>query len=361
MEKLISFARPFIFQPLRLGRANPLHQRSKFFLSFGDAFLFLLKHCQIADKKETALVPGYYCPETLKVIARHFKLSFYEINNDFSLNKESYFSQLEKFKPRLLINYCFTGFSLSPEEKNRLAGLMSEQMIIIEDYAHRLIDFSDWQPLNKNHFIIDSIRKNSPFLGSHLIGGDFVRTQAANFNWYKLKCQLFQLLKDFLISGAVLFNSSWLYDLSEKTFFAQNEIIGNYFEPTKGDLLSFAAYNFLNTSKLKKHCHRLSLAYQAELKRLSSPLIRILSDQAMANSELAYYPIFVDQEVQADLAEYLRSRKIYVERLWDQDNEFNNQPDSGLYQSFLIIPLTYVLTEADAKRAAKEINNFIKK
>ncbi|PIZ46306.1 hypothetical protein COY32_03505, partial [candidate division WWE3 bacterium CG_4_10_14_0_2_um_filter_41_14] len=251
MAKLITFARPLFFQPLRLQRSNNLFSRRKFFLCFADALLFLLDYYKLTGKKERALLPDFYCPDTLKMISRHFAVFFYLTNDDFSIDHESYFSQLKNIKPKLIINYSFLGFILSEEKKKDLAGLITEDTIIIEDYAHHVVDFSDWQPVNKHHYIIDSIRKHSPLLGSHLIGGAMAKAWGKQLNFYKIRCHFLQLVKGLMQYLSIIFNSRKLYDLSDKFFLWQDSVIGNYQDATLGSLGSFYLYNFIDSVKLK--------------------------------------------------------------------------------------------------------------
>jgi len=360
MAKIIAFSKPFFFQPLCRKNKNPLFKRDDFFLSFGDSLSFLIDYYGIQDKKEIALVPDFYCPDTLVFISRHFQIVFYKTNSDFTIDKGSYFKEIKEKKPKLIINYSFLGFFLIEDEKKRLIDLIGNDSIIIEDYAHRIIDFTDRKPFNNNHFVIDSVRKHSPFLGSHLIGGGVIKNnKAQKINFYKIKCHLFQISKGLLMTVAHFLNWPWLFKQSEKLFFMQNEIIGNSPRSTLGIFLSFYLYNLLDLKKLKEHRRKIALAYSDGFKNFSSPYIRILDDNLIKNSELSHYPLFVDQSIQEELLIYLEKKNIYADRLWDVDDLFKSQINSEFYQSFIILPLTWLVKEDDASFIAKQVSNFM--
>ncbi|MDP2586161.1 MAG: hypothetical protein Q8P32_00090 [Candidatus Komeilibacteria bacterium] len=361
MSKLISFLKPFIFQPLNWPKHQPLFSRQYFFLSFGDSLSFLLEHYQFQPLQQIALLPNFYCPETLKYLSRHFKIVFYQINDDFSVDKESYFKAIQQHQPGLIVNYCFTGFTLSEIEKSRLLGLIGNQTIIIEDYAHRIVDFKEWQSLSERHFIIDSIRKHAPVLGSHLINLAFKSSvKAEQWNFYKIKCHLLQLTKGLTALLAILLNSQKLHDLSEEMFFLQNQIIGVYPKSTLGNCLSFFLYNCLNLNDLKTHRQELSACYTNGLTALNQPQLKFINQAELAKSELNHYPLFVDPNIQEDLVLYLRQRKIYAERLWETEDIFLNELNLKLYSAFLILPLTANLTPSDAALVVSAIGDFFK-
>ena len=360
MAKIIAFSKPFFFQPLCRKNKNPLFKKDNFFLSFGDSLSFLIDYYGIQDKKEIALVPDFYCSDTLVFISRHFQIDFYKTNGDFTIDKESYFKEIKEKKPRLIINYSFLGFSLIEDEKKRLIDLIGNDSIIVEDYAHRIIDFADWKPYNNNHFVIDSVRKHSPFLGSHLISGGVIKNKAQKINFYKIKCHLFQISKGLLVTVAHFLNWPWLFEQSEKLFLMQDKIIGNSPSSTLGNFLSFYLYNLLDLKKLKVHRRKIALTYSDGLKNFSSPYIRILDDSLIKNSELNHYPLFVDQSIQEELLLYLKKKNICADRLWDIDDLFKGQINFEFYRSFIILPLTWLVKENDASFAAEQVKNFIK-
>ena len=363
MEKIVNFARPFIFQPLSW-KSNGLpsfRKKNHFFLSFADALLCILKEYQIAGQKEYVLLPTFYCPDTIEFFRKYLKIIFYKINNDFTVDKNHYFKQIKDYKPRIIVNYNFLGVAFAADEKSQLINLINDSTIIIEDCAHRILLDSEISFINKNHFYLDSIRKYSPFLGCHLINNNFSYSSrnVAKVNWYKIKFHSLQLIKGGLDFFSYLFNLKPL--LREKIFFLMDDLIGTHHKSTLGCSLSFYLYNFLNLKKIKKHHQQLALCYNDNFNQLKTPLIKTITHDLIIRGELCYYPLVVFPEIQPDLIRYLWQKNIYGERLWDPADLTDQEIDKDFYESFIILPLNYLVKEKDALRVCQEIKNFFDK
>ena len=210
MKKIIEVIRPYIFQPLsRKGCLLRNRKINNFFLSFSDAFFCILDYHKISKKKDIILMPNFYCIETLNFIGKFLNIIFYKINNDFSVNKIDYFQQIEKQHPKLILNYSFLGFSLTPQEKKYLISLCKKGTIIIDDCSHKIISDEETRPVHKNYYYIDSIKKHCSLLGSHLINPDFNHDclDVESINYYKFKCQIPYFFYKVLILFTYIFRS----------------------------------------------------------------------------------------------------------------------------------------------------------
>ncbi|MFA6322854.1 MAG: hypothetical protein WCX71_05305 [Candidatus Buchananbacteria bacterium] len=362
MKKIIGFYQPLIFQPYAFFQKN-YFKKKNFFLSFADALVCLIKQLPGITGQDNILLPNFYCPDTLNFISHYGRLIFYKVNSDFSIDKENYFEQIAKFNPKIIINYCFTGFELTLEEKTRLLQTIKPDTIIIDDFAHRIIEPEKIDYLNNNHFIIDSIRKHSPVLGSHLLGQKFLcqNKNVAGLNLYKLKAHFWQLIKGALELGSYLFRSVFLNDLSEKAFLIHDEIIGNNPQATGGSWLSFLIYNLIDRKKLKAHYHQIAMYYNQKLSETKNALIYNLDSKIIKKSELNYYPLFVNNKIKFDLLQYLREKNIFADILWPAEEVKNQELNYGLYDSFIIFPLNYLINKDDIDYLAKNIDEFFKK
>ncbi|EKD63874.1 MAG: hypothetical protein ACD_51C00161G0001 [uncultured bacterium] len=286
-------------------------------------------------------MPDFYCPSTLELIKQYAKVEFYKINDDFSVDKSDYFEKIQKHRPKIILNYSYTGFDLDEEDRNRLKNLCTESTIIIEDYAHKILHHSDIKPLNKNHFYIDSIRKHSPLTGCHVLNKDFKYPAdiVDKVNFYKIKCLLLQGLKEFFGLLAYVFSSTRFYILSEDVFLKLDDLIGKNKRPTLGSILHYFLYNHLDLKKISNRQKSL-------IKRFNEKLPGV-------DNDMNYYPLFVDEEMQDELLEHLAKKKIFADKLWESQGE--------LYNSFLILPLTWLIRDKDADFISNEINYFFEK
>jgi len=332
-------------------------------MSFEDSLKYLFDCYGIAGQKEYCLAPDFYCPSTLAFLEKYLKLAFYKTNPDFSTDKNSYFKQFEKYRPKVTINYSFTGFKLNPREEKEFASLKKESDIIIYDYAHRILDPSA-APAGANIFSIDSIRKHSPFLGSHIIGGNLSPVQNSYLkttNFYKLKCHILQAAKECLDLSALIFSSRRLYLLGDRIFLLLDDLIGGGGGPIKGGFFSFFLYNIISAPATRECRKNLALLYNRHFSTIQCPLINTLSDDEIKAGEINYYPLFVADKIQQNLLDHLIAKNIFAEKLWELDDLHFQELNSDLYQSFIIFPLNHSIKENDIIRIYKEIKYFLKK
>lgn len=357
------FTRTFFLQPLTLKNKNFFPNRTlrKFFLSFSDAFLCIINHCKISQN-EYILIPNFYCLETLSFIEKHLKIIFYKINDDFSVNKDSYFDQIKKYRPRIIMNYCLLGFSLNEMERKKLIILIQKNTIIIDDYSQIIIHHNDINPLTKNHFYIDSIRKHSPFLGAHLINDNFLYNskEVQKINVYKIKCHILRMMSGFLNLLSYFNQSNKLFRLSHRVFLSLNTVIGDPKNPTKGNALSFFFYRFLNLDKIQKHNKKLAIEYTLYFNQLKNPLIKTLPLGVVESSNLlSYYPLFVDKKIYKPLTNYLLDRNIFVDQLWEFKNTGHKDINKNLYDSFVSFPLVWLIKEKSAAMIYRAVKEFL--
>ncbi len=364
MKKVIDTIRPLIFQPFTKNRSLlPDVKINNFFLSFGNALICIFNHYKISGKKESILMPNFYCIETLNFIGKHLKIIFYKVNNDFSIDKNTYFRQIEKYKPRIILNYAFLGFTLTAQEKQKLLRLCGEETIIIEDYAHKFLLHSKIFYINKNHFYIDSIRKHCSLLGSHLVNPDFHYSKESvdKINSYKIKCLLIYSIYRILVIFVYLFRSAKINSYAEKVFMKLNSIIGKSpGKPTLGSSLSFYLYGLIDFKKIERHNKSILMEFNRYFSKFKNNRVRTLTNEILASSSLLnYYPIFIDEEIQPKFIEYLSKNNIFPWRLWDiMETPYISELNIKLYKSFLVFPIHWLISKKDVESIFKEANNF---
>ena len=365
MKRLVTFVRPFILQPLiTSGNAFSFkRKRENFFLSFADALICILNEFEISGKKEYALLPSFYCPSTLTFFGNYLKIVLYNIHSDFTVDTEHYFEQIKKYNPRVIVNYNFLGAPLAKHERSRLLHLINDSTIIIDDCAHRILVGPELSFLNKNHFYIDSIRKHSPFLGSNVINANFQysKKSVTKLSRYKVTCYLLQTMRGWLCFWAYVFNSRKLYVLSGEVFFLLDDLIGKGRQSAQGSRFSFYFYNFLHLVKIKEHQQKQALIYNHYFNKLKTPLIKTLPTSLVLGGELCYYPLFVSSRIQKDLLIHFNKNNVFAEKLWDPADVDYQGIDKDFYNSFIILPLNWLIKKREILRVYEETKNFLKK
>ena len=140
---------------------NNFFQNFVFFQTGREAMLFGLKELKI-DKKETILIPGYICFSLVEpLIKRGFKIEFYDINKNLSVDIKYLRRIVKNKKISALVIVHYFGILMDIEEIYNLCN--SNNIELIEDYCHGFLTrvFSaDHKILNSTK--IYSLRKNIP-------------------------------------------------------------------------------------------------------------------------------------------------------------------------------------------------------
>lgn len=364
MKRIIGIIRPLFLQPFTLKGSLLSKKRFKtFFLTFSDAFIFILNSHQIYKKEERILVPNFFCIETLNFIGRHLEIVFYKTNDDLSIDKNDYFQQIEKYRPRIILNYAFLGFSLTPEERQRLNSLSDDKTIIIEDCAHRILSDSDISPIHHNHFYIDSIRKHCSLLGSHVINfeSQYDTGGVKSIDWCKIKSQFLYLVYQVLVFFSYFFCSVKIFSAAEKIFDSFDLVIDKTSrEPLSGSWLSFHIYNLIDFRRIIRHNKSIIMKLNKHLSGLNSQYIETLPAELLENSSLVnYYPVFIKEEIQHKFEECMSKSKIFPWRLWNLiESPYLSQLNKKLYTSFFVFPIHWLISDRELERICSEVGNF---
>ncbi|MFA7682248.1 MAG: hypothetical protein WCX61_04435, partial [Candidatus Peribacteraceae bacterium] len=138
------------------------------FLSFADAFTYLIEH--YALQKATLLVPSLYCQETLEYFRRYCHLVFYTINPEtLDADREDFTNILRSSQPRIVLLYNVLGKETVLHQQTEWVRSLRDDAVIISDMAHSLLPLHPLTVLHPRHFFIDSARKCTPHMVSHLV------------------------------------------------------------------------------------------------------------------------------------------------------------------------------------------------
>lgn len=319
-----------------------------FFLTFTDAVRSLF-NARALPLHSTILLPGFYCPETMSFFESFGRVIFYRINDDLTVNEESYRGQCIAHNPAVIVHYAFFGFPKKlaqecPETSARL---------IIDDGAHCLLPPKN--PPAKHIVYIDSIRKRTTFLGSHVIGAP-KPLEGSLVNWYSIRCTLLHAWYAFLGSVSVVSSSKMLYSLFESAFEAFDGILGTGKTPTRGNIFSYWLWNHLDFKKLSRHTTLLRQTYHEELSTLPKKFLRCPSPSS--DEEAAYVPVILADEIREALIAFLEKRSVHLYPLWDCPQRTEAEINKNLYHSLCVLPLTWLTTQHDIRLFGRVCREF---
>jgi len=357
------FYSPFVLAPLKFPCAGKFKKLGNFYMTFTDALHSVFDEFQIKPT-DTVLMPDFYCPSTLKNISKRATVKFYHVRPDFTVDRADYFTKLRTLKPKAVVNYGYSGFSLTGDEGKKLKEICGNQIIVIDDCAHRILTDSDIHFISDRHFYIDSCRKHSAFFGSHLIrsGGKSRHVEADSMNLYKFKLLALQFIENFLNFWTYIFSSRFLYGLSTSVFLASDHIAGTSERSTRGSALDYFQYNFLSLKRIKEHHKKLATHYNQAFSKLKSPFISTLPNEMVEKGEFNYYPLFVSSDKRLGLIQFLAGHKIFADVLWESSTlpeEFKNVRNDAMFDSFIVFPLTLLVKERHIDIMAKRVGEYL--
>jgi hypothetical protein len=358
MGYLATFDHPILTQPYQAKPHNLLSLRKKknFFLSFTDAFICLVKTYNIA-KEEIILLPDFYCPETIETMSEYMRIELYHVKSDLTHDAESYIKAVQTYHPSVILHYSLGPFYVSEQEVACIKNLPSNT-IIIDDYAHKILTDEVIRPFTSNHFYIDSIRKYSPFLGSHLINPAFTYSSedVSWYSWHTCKVQLLQWFMDLLNFISIRTHVTSVTEIGNTLYERQDHELSAITKPNKGHSFSYYAWNFLNIKAIKEHRRKIAKLYKAAFSQLDSLITIPITDESYY-SELIFYPILIKNNKRNDLVHYLNEKGIYAESLWKLRPNMNLNEE--IFSEFLILPLTSEITGKTVDYIYNEIHKFM--
>lgn len=357
MQRLITFNEPSLLLPY-CAKKSILSPSCKadFFLSFSDSFKAVIKGYNKSINK--VLVPDFYCPETLELYREFGRLVFYKTNKDLTVDVQSYVNLIENHRPEIIINYGFFGF---PKDDVRIINALKKlpETLVIEDFAHKIIFAEQLDFVHSKHFYIDSIRKQFSLLGSHLVSqtnSNQIHKRGKRYSIYKTHSISTNIVKQFLDFLTVVFESSGLNKVDEMVFQLLNKIVGSSKTPASGGFISSIAWAHVDFKKIYSHKKSLIRVYR---EKLENSKIEGFSVPPIVNDNISYFPCLVFFERRQKLIEHLERYGIFLDSLWDFPADHTEGLNKKLYDSVMVLPLTWSIRENDAGRLCDEILTYL--
>lgn len=296
-------------QPIQLWRyvgvkrnKIPMDLRRLFYLSWEDAFWDLLDKKHIS-KKSRILLPDLWCKDVvLNIKKRGYKVFYYHFNNDLSCDKIDFLAKVKEYKPQVVIVFHPVGIKSNLFKNRNWINRLPDDVLLIEDSVHKIVNPNSIRIYKKNHFVIDSLRKVIPLQGSNLYGRkgdlDFNGPSHSQSFIYSIKVHLLWFLM------IVAWNIG-LYKFAEKLMIIGYDLIGDSEEPARGFVLFRFLFEFIDYDKIYKAKKRQIKIYNNHLK---STVKLDKSDW----QEMRGYPLVLNNISAKRILKYLRAHNLTV-------------------------------------------------
>jgi hypothetical protein len=317
------------------------------FLSFQDAFHYLIKAYNLRGK--TLLVPAFYCDATIADFKKH-GLNIILCPMDYGcleIDVERYKEIVRTTKPDIIIIYNIFGKkSVLLSEKDWLHDVKPET-IIISDMAHCfLVDYMPLEKLTDRHIFIDSARKTTSFMMSHLIlpsNFPYKKEASDGHDIFSLLVKGIFILKTFFLKLGQTLKSKFFLKVGMNLFGLHDALIGSSLRAYIGFSYDKKHYNSINFSAIREHRKKLYSEYQKQFepieKKGNISLFQVSSDD---QPRLCFFFLQIKNEtLVSNLLDYYSQQGYWPERLWNFDAIEQLEPRArDLAKSIIVFPYT---------------------
>ncbi|MBI5127031.1 hypothetical protein HZA76_01080 [Candidatus Roizmanbacteria bacterium] len=292
----------FLFRYLKFKKNTvPENIKRLFYLSYEDALWDILDKKQVG-KNSVILVPELFCGDVENNIINHgYKIAYYPVSNKLKTTDEQLVRSIKKYKPAVLIIFHAVGITNNLFRKTSWLKNIDENVILIEDCVHKIVDQHKTKFLKKNHFIIDSLRKVVPLQGSVVYGQkddlNFAEPSFFQSSVYATKITVLWMTMNIfwvltqIFSGTRL--SVWFADKANRSMKIGYDLIGDNFLPARGSFVFSFLQQFIDFEKIKKTKKRQVEFYEKKLSNLSSKIFQKVPYSKSDKSELIAYPLIL--------------------------------------------------------------------
>lgn len=142
-----------------------------FYLSWEDGLWSLLEAYQIPNGSKI-LIPEFYCMDVVENMKAHDLVPvWYPVDRNFQTDPKIFASYLQKHSPAVVVIFHAVGITNTLFDVFALWKLsLPKDTLLIEDAVHRVVNPRHIHLLTNRHFIMDSLRKVVPGMGSRMFG-----------------------------------------------------------------------------------------------------------------------------------------------------------------------------------------------
>lgn len=295
---------------------HPLIKRY-YYWSWEDGLWDLLTAKHIS-KGSVILLPDFYCSDVIENIRSHgYTVAFYRVNQHFQVKKQTLLNSIRRYKPKVVVIFHACGIQNTIIGRSSMIQEITKKAVLIEDAVHLLLNPSSVRPLNERHFIMDSLRKVSPFYGSYLYG----TKKGMAFHQTKTSMSFIYLYAAFLyvafraiLKLSYLFHSAKLASFAHKTLLYKHDIIIGDNLSHRGNKIVALFSQWINFEKIERTKKEQVQWYEKAMKPLytRSTLFYKVKMKRSDYGKLHVYPVGLKQKVDKTFLSFLQENGIVV-------------------------------------------------
>lgn len=331
--------------------AAPKKIYTHYYLSWEDALWDILPGLGL-KKGSTILLPDFYCLDVIgNVISHGYQVVTYPLDTNFQISKSKFLQIYRQTKPGLVIFFHACGITNLLSRDQSLIQLLSKNSYILEDSVHRIIDSSDLTFLSDKHFVLDSLRKNTPLSGSFLYAPKpiFDKLPMPKIKNVSYTLQVILLYWHYLLTlrlGVGLKHYPLVKYANNHVLKTHDDLVGDSLLGNAGMPWVPYLYHHLDFHKIKNHKIK---QVQYYLKHLPTVFIPKIKDSNLG--ELHAFPLVIQKR----LAEKVKN-KLDTLNVWPKFTDCRWSKDRLVF----FLPLGFHITQADQDLTIRTITQATK-
>jgi hypothetical protein len=280
-----------------------------FYLSWEDALWDLLEAHNV-PVGSVVFVPEFFCMDVVENMKSHgLKPVWYPMDEHFQTNPEEFLELLLRHKPSVVVIFHAVGITNGLFEKFvQWKHALPIGTLLIEDAVHRVVDSKEIQLLTKQHYVIDSVRKVTPGMGSNLYGKfpNKLPLHTLDTFLYQVQVVWWWLLYQLFTSMGLVYNA-------EAAMILGYEKIGDSKKGAPGWKIFQLLSNHIDREKIYEIKKKQVLLYEESLKEvLRGETFFKINFTVKDRKQLRGFPVGVKHPYDTKVIEYLRKRKIVL-------------------------------------------------
>lgn len=316
----------------------------------------LLLAAKTIKGKKVILMPAYCCwSMEASFIQERFKIIYYKLNEDLTVNIKYISQLLEKYHPNIVLTMNYFGFTSTADVIKHIKQY-DANIAIIEDFSHCLFDFDSIYNSQVDYYIA-SIRKSIGVPDGAL----YLSNKYADNIEIKSSNDVYTSIR---INGGRL-KTLYQYTISEKeqfySCFSKAATMLKEETPIYIHRMSDASHHIINHTYVEACRLARNFNYEHLYEKLcnNKALILPFSPQKMHTSPFTL-PVIVENRdaVQTILAQY----SVYAPVLWPINSEASKLCNVSRYfaEKMLAIPIDQRYDYYDIEEIGDRINNYIR-
>ena len=326
--------------------------KTKYFISGRNALLGL---CRLLESsKKRVILPGYTCSTVIDpFIQEKWKIEYYDINIDLSINIASLEKLIKEFKPTAILLHAYFGFKFKNNIEKILKLAKDNHIFIIEDLTQNLL--SGEKNIEAN-FYISSMRK---FLAVP-DGGILISNEEIMLECCEEKKQLIELSNKAFELKKVYMNTN---DKETKKRFRELYVECHNILALNDELVNVSqqTLEIYKKTDLKKIKQKRLKNFNLLCERLkTNKKIRLIYKRARDTVIPLYLPLYVLNNEREVLQKYLADNNIYCPIIWPRYNIIPqmSKETEYIYDNILCIPIDQRYDDKDMEYIAQKITEF---